>query len=200
MGADRGDPGAGARDFPRLDQIRADGLFVAAARSRPSSSACFPRSFLPSGAPAPTLPPLRGGARSVGTPGRRLRRVLIGHEAAFAVVLLVGACLLARSFVTLFAWIPGTTLPASLTADVRLPDDETAGVHARTWRWRSSSDCVRRQASERLARETWHRSAACCPASASGCPASRMRMASPWSRRRCARSSRPGTPRRWACV
>src|SRR5207237_8968920 len=69
-----------------------------------------------------------GGPRSVGTSGGRIRRVLLALEAALAVVLLVGAALLARRFAELVRGDPGYDPTNVLTADVRLP--ATAGPEA----------------------------------------------------------------------
>jgi putative ABC transport system permease protein len=114
-------------DFPRVEEIRVDGWFVAAAALAAAVV----------GIAAAIVPAIRSsrvgiaaslshGARTVGTSGRLVRRLLLGLEAAFAVVLLVGACLLARSLVALVGVDAGYSPAGVLTADVRVPDDETA--------------------------------------------------------------------------
>src|SRR5262245_50948381 len=70
---------------------------------------------------------LRGADRSAseahrGIAARRLRDTLLVLEAAFAVILIVGATLLARSFVRLMAVDPGYTADGALIATVELPD------------------------------------------------------------------------------
>ena len=123
-------PALAPADFPRLDEIRVDGAFVMVA-----AIAAMVVGTLSGIAPAvkgssvPLMMSMQGGARSVvGTSGRRLRRVLLGLEAAFAVVLLVGAVLLARSFVALVRVDAGYDPAGVLTADVRLPDGATSHV------------------------------------------------------------------------
>jgi len=70
---------------------------------------------------------LRGADRSAaeahrGIAARRLRDTLLVLEAAFAVILIVGATLLARSFVRLMAVDPGYTADGVLIATVELSD------------------------------------------------------------------------------
>jgi putative ABC transport system permease protein len=70
---------------------------------------------------------LRGADRSAaeahrGIAAGRLRDTLLVLEAAFAVILVVGATLLARSFVRLMAVDPGYTADGVLIATVELPD------------------------------------------------------------------------------
>ncbi|MPY89122.1 MAG: hypothetical protein GEU99_14500 [Luteitalea sp.] len=61
-----------------------------------------------------------GGARTAGTAGGHVRRVLLVIEAALAVVLLVGAGLLARSFVALVQVDAGYDRANVLTADLHV--------------------------------------------------------------------------------
>ncbi len=110
-------------DFPRLDEIHVDAGFLVVA----ALAAVFV------GAASGAIPAFRGsrvdlaasmqagGARSGGMPGARLRRVLLAVEAALAVVLLVGAALLARSFAELVRVDAGYDPANVLTADVRMP-------------------------------------------------------------------------------
>jgi putative ABC transport system permease protein len=69
---------------------------------------------------------LRGSDRSAaeahrGARARRVRDALLVLEAAFAVILIVGATLLARSFVRLMAVDPGYTVDGVLIATMELP-------------------------------------------------------------------------------
>jgi predicted permease len=124
-------PALAPTDFPRLDEIHVDARFLIVA----ALSAVFV------GTASGIMPAFRGSRvdlaasmqagdlRSVGTPSRRMRRVLLAVEAALAVVLLVGAALLARSFVELLRVDAGYDPANVLTADVRLP--AAAGTEAR---------------------------------------------------------------------
>jgi predicted permease len=124
-------PALAPADFPRLDEIHVDARFLIVA----ALAAVFV------GAVSGITPAFRGsrvdlaasmqagGPRSVGTRGGRMRRVLLAVEAALAVVLLVGAALLARSFVELVRVDAGYDPANVLTADVRLP--AAAGTDAR---------------------------------------------------------------------
>ena len=121
-------------DFPRLDQVRVDARFLVVA----VLAAMF--AGVVSGA-APAFRGSRidlaaamqsGGARSVGTSGARLRRMLLATEAALAVVLLIGAALLARSFAALVTVDAGYDADRVLTADVRLPADPADTNDTRT--------------------------------------------------------------------
>jgi putative ABC transport system permease protein len=116
-------PAVAPSGFPRVDAIRVDSWFLFAA----ALSAVLVGTL--SGL-VPALKSSRvdlaatmqaGGARSTGSPGRRLRRMLLVIEAALAVVLLVGATLLARSFVALVRVDAGYAPDNVLTADVFLP-------------------------------------------------------------------------------
>jgi len=129
-----------ARDFPRLDAIRLDGPVLAFTIVTTLFTAVA----------AGIAPALRGsrfnlaeslhggdGATAGGFRGLRARRMrdgLLTAEAAFAVLLLVGATLLARSFVRLTHVDAGYTPDRVLAAEVYVPggnDDEQA---ARTQR------------------------------------------------------------------
>jgi len=73
-----------------------------------------------------------GGNRATSAAGKSLRSGLLVAEAALAVVLLVGAALLARSFVQLLRTDSGFAAENVLVAQVILPDDpdeERAGAH-----------------------------------------------------------------------
>jgi predicted permease len=64
---------------------------------------------------------LKDGGRSATAAGTRLRRLLIGAEVALAVVLLVGAGLIARSFVHLRGVDPGIDVSQAVSFKVTLP-------------------------------------------------------------------------------
>jgi predicted permease len=116
-------PALAPTDFPRLDAIDVDATFLIVAALAAVSV----------GMTAGIMPAFRasrlelsvsmraGGARSGGAAGGRMRRALVAVEAALAVVLLVGAALLARSFVELLRVDAGYDPAHVLTADVRLP-------------------------------------------------------------------------------
>jgi putative ABC transport system permease protein len=126
-------PALAPADFPRLDEIQIN--------VRVLSVAALVAVLV--GVVAGTAPALRGsqvdlaaamqadGARSVGTTGRSMRRGLVVVEAALAVVLLVGAVLLGRSFVRLIQVDAGYDAANVLTADLRMPAG--AGSPERTW-------------------------------------------------------------------
>jgi putative ABC transport system permease protein len=116
-------PALAPADFPRLDQVRVDGWFVVVTALAAVAVAAV-SGIVPAirGSRAHLTASMPGGARSIGAPGRRLRRALLGLEAAFAVVLLVGAALLGRSFAALVGVDAGYDAAGVVTADVRRPD------------------------------------------------------------------------------
>jgi putative ABC transport system permease protein len=107
--------------FPRLDDVRLDARVLGFALSL----------SLFAGAVAGLLPALRasrgelsptlrsGDNRSIGS-GERVRAVLLAFEAALSVVLLIGAALLVRSFITLANVDPGYDARNVLTARIYL--------------------------------------------------------------------------------
>jgi putative ABC transport system permease protein len=113
-------PALAPAGFPRLDDIHVDLWFLIAA----TSAAVFV------GTVSGVLPAIRssrldlgaamqtGGKGNVGTSGGRVRRVLLVVEAAVAVVLLIGATLLARSFVKLVEVDVGYNPANVITADL----------------------------------------------------------------------------------
>ena len=109
-------------DFPRLDQIHVDGRFVTVAALAAMLLGTF-SGLIPAARSSRDLATSMqaGGPRSIGTSNRRLRRTLLAVEAAFAVILLVGAALLARSFISLVRVDAGYDPSGVVTADVRLP-------------------------------------------------------------------------------
>jgi putative ABC transport system permease protein len=127
-------PSIAPHNFPRLDQVRVD------ARTLALAVAAVVCTALVSG----LAPALRGsrvdladslhggdGASAGGFRGQRaqrLRDLILGAEAAFAVMLLVGALLLARSFVRLTHVDAGYTPSGVLTVAVFVPGGD---AHAR---------------------------------------------------------------------
>jgi predicted permease len=129
-----------SRDFPRLDAIRLDGPTIAF-----TATAALVTTILSGLAPA-----LRGarfnlaeslhggdGASAGGFRGRRarhLREGLLVAESAFAVLLLVAATLLARSFIKLTQVDAGYTSEGVLAAEIYVPggdaDDRGPAMNA----------------------------------------------------------------------
>ncbi|MFP5378299.1 MAG: FtsX-like permease family protein, partial [Vicinamibacteria bacterium] len=109
--------------FPRLDDVAVDGRVLAFAVVV-SLVAGVLAGLLPAwrGARPDLVPALRESAGVSGGPrARRLRKALLVGEAALAVVLLVGAGLLARSFVRLVQVDPGYDADNVVTARLHLP-------------------------------------------------------------------------------
>jgi putative ABC transport system permease protein len=106
--------------FPRLEDIRVDlwflGAAVLAAVLIGVVSGVLPAARSSRIDPDVTL--RADGTRSVGTSGGRVRRMLLVAEAALAVVLLIGATSLARSFVSLVNLDAGYDPTNVLTADL----------------------------------------------------------------------------------
>jgi putative ABC transport system permease protein len=122
-------PAFAPASFPRVDQIRLDGWFLLIA----TLSAAFV------GVASGLVPALSGsrvdlisvmnaaGGRTAGDPGRPMRRVLLVCQASLAIVLLVGAALLARSFVALLHVDAGYRSEGVVTADLHLPGEPDRG-------------------------------------------------------------------------
>lgn len=113
-------------DFPRLDDVRLDAVAVLFAAGV-SVLAGVLSGLLPAlrGAHVALVPALRDGAgASSGARTTRLRAGLIVAESALAVMLLVGAGLLARSFTTLVRVDAGYDAANVLTARIYLPGAE----------------------------------------------------------------------------
>jgi putative ABC transport system permease protein len=116
-------PALAPAGFPRLDDIHVDTGFVLIAAF----------AAIAVGTISGILPALRssrvdlvsamrvGDARSIGASGTRARHLLLIVEATFAVVLLVGATLLGRSFESLVHVDGGYDASHVLTADIHLP-------------------------------------------------------------------------------
>ncbi len=111
-------------DTPRLAEVAVDGRVLGfAACAALLTSLVF--GLLPAlRAARPTAPAL--GGRGTGAPRRRLSALLVATETALAVVLVVGAGLLARSFVALQAVEPGFRTTQVVTARVSPPAAEYA--------------------------------------------------------------------------
>src|SRR3954469_4383837 len=105
--------------FPRLDDIRLDGRVLGFAIALSLFGGAI-AGLLPAlrASKAELSPGLRSGDnRSVGT-GERARAVLLAFEAALSVMLLIGAALLVRSFITLANVDPGYDARNVLTARI----------------------------------------------------------------------------------
>ena len=120
-GLTRAFPAWAPESFPRLEDVRLDLRALGFALAASIGSGLL-AGLLPAlrAARAQLSPALRAGdTRSVGA-GERVRSVLLGAEAALSVMLLVGAALLVRSFVTLINVDPGYDARNVLTARVYL--------------------------------------------------------------------------------
>src|SRR3954454_2599530 len=105
--------------FPRLDDIRLDGRVLGFAIALSLFGGAI-AGLLPAlrASKAELSPGLRSGDnRSVGT-GERARAVLLAFEAALSMMLLIGAALLVRSFITLANVDPGYDARNVLTARI----------------------------------------------------------------------------------
>jgi predicted permease len=126
-------PALAPADFPRLDEIRVDarglGVSALAAIFVGAISGVVPALRASRIALAAAMP--AAGGRNIVAQNGRLRRVLLAGEAALAMVLLVGAALVGRSFTRLMGVDPGYDAAGVVTADLRMP----AGTDApqRTW-------------------------------------------------------------------
>jgi predicted permease len=122
-------PALAPDDLPRLEEIRLDGRVLAFAAIA-SAIAGLLSGLMPAWrgmrvVAAPVLHNLReGGSRSTSAAGKALRSSLLVVEAALAVVLLIGAGLLARSFIRLVEVDGGYQPEHVLTAQVYLPEQE----------------------------------------------------------------------------
>lgn len=122
-------PALAPASFPRVDQIRLDGWFLLIA----AASAAFV------GAVSGLLPAIHGsradlvstmnagGSRMAADPGRPVRRALLALQASLAIVLLVGAALLARSLLALVQVDAGYQPGRVVTADLHLPGEPDRG-------------------------------------------------------------------------
>ncbi|HEY2904670.1 MAG TPA: ABC transporter permease [Vicinamibacterales bacterium] len=126
-GVVRAMPALAPPNFPRLDQVRVDARTLVFAAAAIVSTALF-SGLAPAlgGSRVNLAGSLHGGdgASASGFRGRgaqRLRDLLLGGEAAFAVMLLVGALLLARSFVRLTHVDAGYTPSGVLTVSIFVP-------------------------------------------------------------------------------
>jgi predicted permease len=105
--------------FPRLDDVRLDarvlGFALFLSLLAGTVAGLLPALRASRGELSPTL--RSGDNRSVGS-GERLRAMLLAFEAALSVVLLIGAALLVRSFITLANVDPGYDARNVLTARI----------------------------------------------------------------------------------
>jgi len=131
-------PAVAAADFPRLDAVRIDTRAIACTIAASLATALL-SGLAPAlrGARVNLNDSLRGGdgASAGGFRGARahmLRDALLVAESAFAVLLLVGAILLARSFVTLTRVDAGYTPDRVLAVQVYIPGGNSDEAAART--------------------------------------------------------------------
>jgi len=124
----------GPRDIPRLDEVALDGrvlgMTALIAVVTGLGFALLPALRL---AGSDASEELRSGSRQAGGAGhRRLRRLLVGGQVALALVLLVGAGLLLRSFLALTRVDPGFRAAGVVTASLPLQPGPYADA-ARAW-------------------------------------------------------------------
>jgi len=134
----RAAPALASRDFPRLDAVHIDARAIAFTVVATIATAVV-AGLAPSlrGARVNLNDSLHGGdgATAAGFRGARahaLRNALLAIESAFAVLLLVGAILLARSFVKLTHVDAGYTPDAVLAVEVFVPGGNADDLSART--------------------------------------------------------------------
>jgi ABC-type antimicrobial peptide transport system permease subunit len=108
--------------FPRIHDVRLDGLVFAFAAGAALAAGLL-AGLVPAlrGACPDLVPALRASGGPVGAPAHRLRAALLVAEAALAVVLVVAAGLLVRSFVRLVQVDPGYETANVMVATLRLP-------------------------------------------------------------------------------
>jgi putative ABC transport system permease protein len=125
-------PAVAPADFPRLDNVRVDvPLLIVAAVAAVFVGTVSGITPAFRGSRLDLAPAMQaGGPRSVGGSGGRMRRVFLALEAALAVVLLIGAAVLARSFVALLRVDAGYDPVNVLTADIRPSTTARADGHA----------------------------------------------------------------------
>jgi putative ABC transport system permease protein len=125
-------PAVAPERFPRLDEVALD-LHVLAVAALVTVAAALVSGLVPAlrGAGAAAAASVRGGGDGGTTEGfrtrsaRRIRDGLLALEAAFAVVLLVGALLLGHSLARLTAVDAGYTADEVVSATVRMPRGAT---------------------------------------------------------------------------
>src|SRR3954464_9864590 len=108
--------------FPRLDDVRLDaralGFAVLLSLVAGAAAGLLPALRASRAELSPTL--RTGDNRSVGGNGERVRGLLVAFEAALSIVLLIGAALLVRSFISLSNVDPGYDPRNVLTARIYL--------------------------------------------------------------------------------
>jgi predicted permease len=126
-------PALAPADFPRLDEIRVNaGAFAVAVFAAILVGAISGAVAAVRGSRTVLAASMQvGGSRSIVAQNNRLRRVLLVTEATLAVVLLVGAALVGRSFTRLIAADAGYDATDVVTADLRMPVG--ADAPQRTW-------------------------------------------------------------------
>jgi predicted permease len=113
--------GLSADTLPRVDSVRVDGRVIAFTFLLAAATAVL-FGLLPALRSAHTDPQrdLRGGRGAVGGDGRRLRGALVVGEVALAVLLVIGAGLMTRSFLALRGVDPGFTADQVLTVTMQI--------------------------------------------------------------------------------
>ncbi|HEX2166136.1 MAG TPA: ABC transporter permease, partial [Longimicrobiales bacterium] len=121
-----------ADTLPRVENVHVDGTVIAFALLLSAVTGVL-FGLVPALRMAHTDPQqdLRGGRGTVGTEGERLRRTLVIAEVALAVLLVIGAGLMARSFLALRSVDPGFDPEHVLTVALQInyagvPEDEIA--------------------------------------------------------------------------
>ena len=128
----RAAPALASRGFPRIDAVAVDGRTIAFAAAVTLLTALM-AGLAPAarGVRSALADSLHGGdgrtaAASADPRSASLRRTLLGFESGFAVLLLVAATLLARSFARLTSVDAGYTAERVLTARIYVPQYDTA--------------------------------------------------------------------------
>jgi predicted permease len=124
--------GLSADTLPRVEDVRLDGRVIAFGLILAAATGVL-FGLVPALRMAHADPQqdLRGGRGTVGTDGQRLRGMLVVAEVALAVLLVVGAGLMARSFLALRSVDPGFDPDRVLTVAMQInyggtPEDEIA--------------------------------------------------------------------------
>ena len=109
-------------DLPRADDVVVDGrVLLAALVAAVTAGAVFGVAAAAAGVRGDLARGLSGSRGAIGAQGRAGRRLLVGGEVALTLMLLIGAGLLARSFLRLQRVAPGFDPHGALTAGVLMP-------------------------------------------------------------------------------